>query len=36
VIEVDGQSYITAAGWTATLGERWRGLSIARLGWARR
>lgn len=36
VLEVDGQSYLTAAGWTSMLGERWRGLSIARLGWARR
>lgn len=36
VVEVDGQDYITAAGWTLMLGERWRGLSVARLGWARR
>lgn len=36
VIDVDGQAYITAAGWTSSLGERWRGLSIAKLGWAQR
>ncbi|MBP6833971.1 MAG: glycosyl hydrolase family 32, partial [Deltaproteobacteria bacterium] len=36
VFEVDGQSYITAAGWTSMLGARWRGLSLAKLGWARR
>lgn len=36
VLDVDGQSYITAAGWTSMLGAPWRGLSIAKLGWARR
>jgi arabinan endo-1,5-alpha-L-arabinosidase len=36
VFEADGQWYITAAGWTSMLGDRWRGLSIARLGWALR
>lgn len=36
IIEEGGQEYITAAGWTSVLGERWRGLAIARLGWANR
>ena len=36
VFEADGQEYITAAGWTIQLGALWRGLSIAKLGWARR
>lgn len=30
----EGRWYITAAGWTSHVGERWRGLSVARLGWA--
>ncbi|MBK8692024.1 MAG: hypothetical protein IPN17_06890 [Deltaproteobacteria bacterium] len=36
VFEVDGQSYITAAGWTSMLGARWRGAlpREARLGEA--
>lgn len=36
VFEVEGQGYITAAGWTSVLGARWRGLAVAKLGWARR
>lgn len=28
------QAFITSAGWTSHVGERWRGLMIARLGWA--
>ncbi len=36
VFEHEGQSYITAAGWTSMVGEHGRGLSIARLGWVRR
>ena len=35
VFTYDGRWYITAAGWTSSVGERWRGLSVARLGWAR-
>ena len=36
VFEHDGVTWITSAGWTHQVGERWRGLAIARLGWARR
>lgn len=36
VFEADGQSYITAGGWTSMVGENGRGLSIAKLGWVRR
>lgn len=36
VIEDGGGWFITSAGWTARMGERWRGLSIAPLAWAPR
>lgn len=29
-------AFLTSAGWTSRVGERWRGLSITRLGWAAR
>ena len=35
VFEHDGRWSITSAGWTLHVGERGRGLSVARLGWAR-
>lgn len=31
----DGDTmYLTSAGWTAEVGERWRGMSLIRLGWS--
>lgn len=36
VIQFDNRWYITSAGWTSYVGERWRGLSIAPLSWAAR
>jgi len=36
VLTHDGSWFITSAGWTANVGERWRGLSLARLGWTHR
>lgn len=36
VFEHDGVTWITSAGWTHQVGERWRGLAVARLAWARR
>lgn len=36
VIEDGGEWFITSAGWTAQMGERWRGLSVAPLAWAPR
>ena len=36
VIEDGGGWFVTSAGWTAQLGERWRGLSVAPLAWAPR
>lgn len=36
VIEHGGECFVTSAGWTYQIGERWRGLSVAPLGWAPR
>lgn len=36
IVIVDGQEYLTSAGWSSSVGERGRGLTVARLGWARR
>lgn len=36
VIEDQGEWFVTSAGWTAQMGERWRGLSVAPLAWAPR
>lgn len=36
VVTVEAQAYLTSAGWTSSVGERGRGLTVARLGWARR
>lgn len=36
VVEDGGEWFITSAGWTAQMGERWRGLSVAPLAWAPR
>jgi arabinan endo-1,5-alpha-L-arabinosidase len=36
VIEDRGEWFVTSAGWTYQVGERWRGLSVAPLGWAPR
>lgn len=35
-VVMDGDAmFLTSAGWTSEVGERWRGLSIAPLGWSR-
>lgn len=34
VVDDGGLFYLTSAGWTANVGERWRGLSIAPMAWA--
>lgn len=36
VIEDGGAWWVTSAGWTYQVGERWRGLAVAPLGWAPR
>lgn len=34
VVDDGGSYFLTSAGWTANVGERWRGLSIAAMDWA--